>query len=236
MRLFSWAFVAATVGYLSGCAGVPPAKYAYTSGWQSPMSGTVAVLPIDFFVREADQIELNDDHRAEIQMIIRSVASAHGLRVVDRGVGEAWQRALNEVGGMFDPVTGRVDKLKTQRIASRVLQRLEADYLVTPKLLYTLAELTGSSARWDGVRRSVHGLDRASESVVGTTHAISLELAVFARDGERYSSQAGLIYPYRFITPRRPMRFDPEPMMDRKQHIFEGVQLAFEPILPQRSS
>ncbi len=73
-----------------------------------------------------------------------------------------WERAVRQMGGLYDSTTGDLDEFKVElardRLRLDLIDMYHADYVVFPEIWIVQAETSGGIARWDGASQPVVGL------------------------------------------------------------------------------
>lgn len=112
----------------------------------------VALAP----VRAPSDLENADEVKARFTATIEARLREAGLRVIPPSeVGPMLEAATAAQGGLFDPVTGKMDEAKAKAAKATALsqlrEKLGADALLRTDLRVVSAPLDHDVARWDGV-------------------------------------------------------------------------------------
>lgn len=168
------------------------------------------------------------------------VAEGWNASTMDRKLfEEMMSQSTIAVGGIYSPVTGRVDEVKYKALLSVFIEmahkREAVDIVIFPYISPRSAKLHGGTASWDGVvrRKVTTGANTHKMSWSGTEKSLSLQLNTYTSAGDfLFTSFGGLTLPFvtrlTFSQPKSSLRDD---MFDNTKDIAEGVDIALEPIL-----
>lgn len=127
--------------------------------------------------------------------LVTELRSAGYVVVPPEQTAEAWRRAMQREGGVYDPHTGRRDEARDAEVRPRVLHAMGAELGCTAVAYPTIALVTapfhGDRARWDGVEYRVGGGFEAS----GWNAALSLWVSITDLDGRELLFCTGGIQP-----------------------------------------
>lgn len=222
--------------WISGCASPPmPAADAYVAKpFAPPAPGALVVL-----LPAPNAQELPQGTALMTGQLHRQLATA-GFKVAALAAAnhdEIWRQEVAAVGGVYDPVTG---KLKVQasaeasaKLAQRICAELKCALVLQPRLVLRKAELAGSKAEWDGQRRMlpVKGGPDQMLSLSGTTTGLSVELIAVLADGMMaFRSYGGASLPYQVDTNRERSEVRPG-LFSSDAEIADGVKIALQPLL-----
>lgn len=142
---------AATLG--AGCAVTPPYNPFKVSRPEIlSRVKTVAVAT----VRLPDDLSEREQLRAEFQTMIADELKAQGFQVVPAAEYEKiFTRLRDEIGGFYDPKTGKADEQKIKTVQDLCLRELaatfHADAVLYPAITVVSARILGQTALWDKV-------------------------------------------------------------------------------------
>jgi hypothetical protein len=121
---------------------------------------------------------------------------------------EIWNQLLDQMGGYFDPLTGKIDKAKLETIRNYARHEMSAKYKVDaflhPSIELVGAKVKGFNARWDGTTESIIFGEWYGD-YEGVTKALSLAIIIEDTNGvNMYINRGGIqvaskIYRGRFI-------------------------------------
>jgi hypothetical protein len=232
-KLFCLFFPFLLAACASGAPPLPPDNLLAPS-YQAPAPGAVIVLLPPKF----EAIDLEEGRNMLMDQLHRQLQAA-GYKVValDQANYETlWAQEVDAVGGIFDAATGGLKRFQFAqargRLAQRVTSGAHAAMVLEPQLVMRMAELSGSSARWDGQERRLvvnrTGGDDFRHD--GTTLALSVGVDLFADSGEQVASTHGgasLIYAVNIDAKRNEVRRN---LFATDKEIGEGVALALSPL------
>ncbi|MFN8643782.1 MAG: hypothetical protein U0802_19780 [Candidatus Binatia bacterium] len=165
---------------LTGCTSALPVQPALrvpaTTFRQQVRS--FCVVPL----RTEVKLEGGDEKLAAIEAQLTSALAGAGYGIVAPAqVADAYRRALERLGGFYDPHTGQADPLRygsvREQARAAVLAELGCDATLQPTIAVVTAPFYSSDATWDGATERVGG----SIGTMGWTPALSLRISI--RDG-----------------------------------------------------
>ena len=118
---------------------------------------TLAMMPLQF-----PDFDRKEEVVARYEALITERLEAAGFNVIPSEESSSIMNSMIEqLGGMFDPITGQVAKEKRKAVNDHLVQELSAKYdfdaYVEPKIVIVKANWGGNSATWDGVTETVTG-------------------------------------------------------------------------------
>jgi hypothetical protein len=139
---------------------------------------TVALTPLQL----PRDIEDPESVRATFRQLIESRMRAGGFTIIPDADFEArWDQASQEVGGLYDPMTGTYDKEKGKQVYDKVMHAMASDHvdaLLIVKVVPANAPFGGGWAHWDGAQQQIRPGGFWSNvflgSVSGTVEGLSL--------------------------------------------------------------
>ncbi len=145
---------------LAGCAAQPPAPvYDLFITSESVFFQTterVALVPLAF----GDDLEVPDSVITELESLLRQELELAGFEVIPSVVyGETWLRIVQDLGGIYDPYTGKRDdeqfEAASQRLRLELAEKFGPDVLLRPELWVVDAPYRNAFARWDGASQKI---------------------------------------------------------------------------------
>jgi len=197
----------------------------------------VALVPL-----RGTQIKGRDDVPALIEMMLQDKLQRYDISSVPANIyGDRFDEKMQELGGMYDPITGELITEKRDAIVSYARQGVEAGHAIDAYLIPTLtvkaAPYHQDVADWDGVREKVY-LPKAKSiwtggvaADAGTVTALSLNLRLERPDGSEIYESAGGWQPLeKFAKEGRQTLLPPDLFNDEKRNRL-AVHFALRPIL-----
>lgn len=183
---------------LGGCAG--KAKYDPWCGSRDLLTSgaVIAIGPLKDpgFIAETDPI------RAEFDSLMIHELEMAGYSVVSSKVTTPiFDSASEEVGGIYDPATGDMDRDKMLQ-ASEIMhgtlrEQFQVDFVVLPVIVQVPAHFEAGSASWDGTSQNTESLLKAiltgGLGRSGTVPALSFMAIVTDMNGDAvYLNRGGI--------------------------------------------
>jgi len=167
---------------------------------------TIAMSPLIV----PDWVGSSEATRSKMEDRIKTQLEEAGFKIIPRDkFGEIWDRLLDQMGGYFDPLTGKMDKEKLDTIRSYVRREMSlkygADAFLHPRIQVVGAKVEGFNAFWDGTMDSIIYKDW-HEVYQGVTSALSLAIIVEDANGVKlYINRGGIqvaskIYRGKFVS------------------------------------
>lgn len=156
----------------------------------------IALAPVAFAVPPEDPAAAGSQFEALLDLKLREL----GFTVVPSTEYKAiWDRLTKQVGGIFDPITGKRDDQKLKTVRGYLLEELRtkhrADAVLHPVIQVVKAPFNAGHARWHGMEESLRpeGLLAAlfMADAAGTTSALSLLVTIEDSNGVDLYQQAG---------------------------------------------
>jgi hypothetical protein len=128
----------------------------------------------------------------ELDSLIAAKVQDDGFETVPSLIhAEIWARAVEEIGGLYNPYTGTFDEERfttaVEQLKEELREKFSPDALLYPEILVVEAESDYSQARWDGTSQSV------GARVGGVFYALSLSVIIEDMEGvELYEGRGGL--------------------------------------------
>ena len=176
IHAFTYVFLAAAI---TGCVTPAYDPFILSRSEIYDRVDTLAMMPLQFpnFDRKKEVI-------ARYEALITERLEAAGFNVIPAEESSSIMKSfIEQLEGMFDPITGQVDKEKRKAVNNHLVQELDAKYdfdtYVAPKIVIVKANWSGNSAAWDGVTETVTGKTGfwaafSNSNMAGTIPAMSL--------------------------------------------------------------
>lgn len=117
---------------------------------------TIALAPVGV----PSDLEDPDPVKAKFESLIEAKLREAGFSVVSsREAADIFDKMNKQLGGIFDPVTGKRDETKFKAVREHALRELEtkfkADAVLYPNIRPGTARFAGGRASWDGTSESL---------------------------------------------------------------------------------
>lgn len=178
-----------------------------------------------------------EDFLLNVEKQIRFVLDSSGFRVVSPSeYEEIWFRVINQVGGLFDPITGEQVPAKYRAARRELFRELRGRYgaelIMYLDVDFPMAEMWNGFARWDGVAARVPGAywDMIFGSgTSGSVEAISLVASLETeKEGRVWEGRGGLTV----LETRRGAEWNRVDSLDVTQEAIDGaVRAAIGPLI-----
>jgi hypothetical protein len=173
---------AALIG--AGCAATAPPYNPFRVS-QEEFHGKikrVALLPV------RGGAALPEPVRAKFDSLIEVKLREAGFSVVPaRESGDIYDRMTKQLGGIFDPATGKRDESKSKTAIDYTRRELSTkfniDAVLYPTILSVGARFAANLASWDGVAESTIAPGSYGSALIGTITALSLAITIEDRAG-----------------------------------------------------
>lgn len=226
---------ACLITFSTGCAVTPYDPFTKS---RSEIFNTVDVLcmvPINLM-----DFERKDEVAARYEALITERLETAGFKVISSSeFSSVRDPMIEQLGGVFDPLTGEADEEKLEAVRlhtmNELIAKFDIDAYVSPRVVATQASWGGNSATWDGVKDDTTGKEGfwatlSAADATGTIPALSLILPLTSTSGETYYVGRGGIqllahYDYGFVDVPESMWFV-EPERD-----VNAVNVALAPLL-----
>jgi len=171
-----------------GCATPPPPYEPYKTSREELFGKvkTIVLAP----VRIPAALEDQEPVKAKYESLIDAKLREAGFTVVPSLEYDVlWKRTTEQMGGLFDPMTGKMDEAKVKAVQSHIARELQrtvhADAIVYSTIQPVTIRFVNGVARWDGAEESIddykpnNAVDRILFSgryggATGTVTALSL--------------------------------------------------------------
>lgn len=184
---------------MSACVRPPPYNPFKTASREvRDRVQTIALAPLTAASTLADR----KSAWAQLEPMVTERLKAGGFAVVpSEEMEKLWRRAANDVGGVFDPVTGEVDKTRFETVEAAVYRDLGTDRDVDAVLYLTIAAvvlyLPGPTVNYCGITTNepLYWPSSAAPLVEAATVAVALCLNALLLDlegRELYAIRHGL--------------------------------------------
>lgn len=142
-----------------------------------------------------------EEVRADFESEITQELQEGGFKVIpSREWRSVYDRMVADIGGIFDPTTGKADEKKSELLRNLVFREMIAKHAVDafcrPSLKIAKARWAGNKAQWHGTSESTTGQEgfwasMDMSNVYGTVGALSLEIVIFGADGNIFYDHFG---------------------------------------------
>jgi hypothetical protein len=117
---------------------------------------TVALMPLQL----PQGIEDLEAVRAAFRKLVESRMQAGGFTTIaDQEFETRWKRAAEEVGGLYDPMSGKLDVEKFKAVRQKVFRALQSKFgvegVLDVRVIPALASFGYGVANWDGTRQEI---------------------------------------------------------------------------------
>lgn len=194
-RRATWICLASLV-FVAACTPAwknRPTPFATPRDAFYPSLKVIAVTPI-VLPRDVDDPETV---RVKFHRLIEERLKDEGFQVVPAAeLAPVVEAAIAERGGIFDPITGQVDKAKLEAVEAVVRraarEQLHADAILEPGIVVRSAGVRLKEAEWDGALQNVWtGSVWSSKLWKGTVPALSVGVWLKRPDGTLLYRKAG---------------------------------------------
>ncbi len=116
----------------------------------------IALAPVSI----PNGLENPEQVKAKFESLVEAKLREQGFTVIpSREYEEIWKKMTNQVGGFFDPVTGKRDESKFKAVMTHTLREMnakfKADAVLYASVYVVSAPFANNTARWDGVSESL---------------------------------------------------------------------------------
>lgn len=177
---------------ITGCVTPPYDPFVISRSEIYERVDTVAMMPL-----QCPDFDRKEEVSARYEALITERLEAAGFKVIPSEESSSIRNSMIEqMGGMFDPITGQVSEEKRQAVSDHLVQELNAkfdfDAYIVPKIAIVKASWEGNSATWGGVTETVSGktgfwASFNNSNMFGTIPAMSLVVVLRDKtDSEGY--------------------------------------------------
>jgi hypothetical protein len=199
----------------------------------------VAVAP----VRLPGDVEDPEPLRARYAALLADRLRGAGLTVVPpEQVGPIVEERTREAGGLFDPVTGKVDESRARTLRAAIgrdlKERFGADAWIDPQVRVVHAPVSHDQAQWDGVSDAVNQgfFQKLLLTHSGAMPALSLAVWLVDAQGAQLYANAGGIHVLSHITlGGSPVRRTRAELFEDEARNADAVRIALAPLLDGRA-
>lgn len=219
MFRFSHILVAVAFGTLISACATTPSESPFKLKRDDIFArvNTVVIMPIKIVGDLNREEEIAERYESLIGMKLEQA----GFKVIpSTQYASLWETMVEQVGGVFDPLTGEADieKYKTLRelVWREVASRHDAEAFLQPRIEVVRADWHVNQATWHGTSEPTTGkkgfwATLSAPSAQGTIPALSLEVALMDSVGEVYYVHNGGI---QLVNHVKGMKFIPVPAHD----------------------
>jgi hypothetical protein len=189
IRVLSFIFIIAGV---TGCVTPPYNPFVVSRSDIYEKVDTLAMLPL-----QCPDFDRKEEVSARYEALITERLVAAGFKVIPSKESASIRNTMIEqLGGIFDPVTGQVAEAKRQAVSDYLVQEMNAkfdiDAFITPRIDQVGAQWSGNNATWDGATDATTGktgfwASLGNSNMSGTIPAMSLVVVLRDKtDSEGY--------------------------------------------------
>ncbi len=191
------------------------------------------------------QIEASEQVIAKFELLIGNKLREAGFSVLpSKEYRDIWKHNVDQIGAIFDPITGKKDDSKLKVIQEQCYKelagKLNVDAVLISRILIVKAPFSQYVARWDGTEESFdirHGVIKFLDTSIttGTVPALSLGITIKDIHGTPvYVNWGGI----QVLTKRSP-KFVPVPknelLVDEERNV-AAVNIALDPLIRKAES
>ena len=179
------------ITFSAGCAVTPYNPFIKS---RSEILNTVDVVSMTPVVLM--DFDRKDEVAARYEALITERLETAGFKVIPSSeYSSIWDPMIEQSGGMFDPITGGLNKEKLEAVrlhtTNELIAKFDIDAYVSPRVEVTKASWNSNNATWDGVTDNTTGkggfwADLFGPQATGTIPALSLILPLTGTSGETY--------------------------------------------------
>ncbi len=224
-----------SVFWVSSCATAPP--YNPFQIPQEEFLGkvkTIALAPVGM----PTWIKGQEDLRKSLEGEITKKLQASGFTILPSPKWEeVWKKYSEQLGGYFDPVSGKFDEAKYRTARDYTLREVKKIYnpdaVLYARVQVVTAEVKDYRAKWDGVTEEAT-IGEFVQAYSGTTKALSLAVSIEDPNGASlYVNRAGIqllakIYLSRYV------EVPDSEILTREEKRSSAISLALKPLLKRR--
>ena len=182
---------ACLITFSTGCTVTPYDPFVKS---RSEIFDTVDVLcmvPV-----QLQDFDRKDEVAARYEALITERLETAGFKVISSSeFSSIRDPMIEQLGGVFDPLTGEADEEKLEAVRlhtmNELIAKFDIDAYVSPRVVVTKAYWSSNSATWDGVNDETTGkggfwADFFGPQASGTIPAMSLILPLTGTSGDTY--------------------------------------------------
>ncbi len=200
---------------------------------------TIALTP----VRLSKDIVRYDSARVEFDSLLTKALQQAGVTVVpSKEYEEIRRQVIEEVGGLFDPLTGAPDTTKTKQVPERCRRELRAkfnaDAFLYASIVPVKASFNSGKVKWHGASQSLLkkkgglvGFFASGKNYRGSLSALSLVVVIDDTSGVNMFRHAGGIQVLLKISGSDLVPVPKETILADHERNQAAVRLALEPLL-----
>lgn len=217
---------------LGGCATIPtynPFQIPQSEFHLKIKSVAMSPLVIPKWVGSSAAVKSKMEDRIKAQL------EGAGFKIIPpEKFQEIWDRLLDQMGGVFDPLTGEIDKEKLETIRSYARREVSLKYGVDaflhPRIELVGAKVDGFSAFWDGTTDSIIFKEWYG-AYHDVTEALSLSIIIEDTNGvDLYINRGGIQVAFKIYNGR----FVPVPtseLLANEERNIEAVYIALKALV-----
>ena len=201
---------------------------------------TVALAPVSGV---SEDLENREQVVAKFEEYINNKLRQAGFSVVASDeYAKIWKRMTEQVGGYFDPVTGKKDEAKLKSALEHTRRELatsvNADAVLFPHFVAVKANFAGGRVSWDGTWESVLTKKKGwkkffdtSASSYGTVGALSLAITIENIHGTVLYFNRGGVKSLLKISSGQFVEVPPSQVLDDEWRNASAVKIALDPLV-----
>ncbi len=199
---------------------------------------TIALTPIRVpgILGNVDSVKAQFD-----SLLVAALRQADFVVIPSQEYEQIRQREMEQLGGFFDPITGKRDTAKTKFLTERCRRelhaRFNADALFYASIQAVKVSFSGGKAKWHGASESllskggIAGFFSDARYSSGTTGALSFFVALEDTNGADVYFNAGGIQVTHKISGTQLVPIPNEQFLTNKERNLAAVRLALGPLL-----
>ena len=170
---------ACLITFSTGCAVTPYDPFIKSRSEIYEMVDTLAMMPL-----KCPDFDRKEEVSARYEALITERLETAGFKVIPSSEFSSIQDPMIEqMGGMFDPITGEADEEKLEAVRlhtmNELIAKFDIDAYIVPRIVLVKAGWSGNSAYWSGVTDTVSGKSGfwaafKNQNMSGTIPAMSL--------------------------------------------------------------
>jgi hypothetical protein len=223
----------------SGCATTTPYNpFKITEEEFYGKTKTIALAPVAI----PEDLENKEQLKAKFEALVESKLQKAGFVVIpSREYAEIWDRMTKQMGGYFDPVTGRLDEAKFKAVKEHCLREMHtkfnADAVLHSGIRVVTAKFEQSKAVWHGTSESLSSV-WATLFVThrGTVPALSFGVDVEDTNGVDEYVNWGGIQVLSKISGGKLVPIAQNELLASEERNTAAVNIALDPLVRKRTS
>ena len=228
-----------------GCRTSPPPYEPFKIS-KDEFYGKVKTIVLAPVIVPSD-LEDQEPVKTKFESLVEAKLREAGFSLVPpREYAAIWKRTTEQIGGFFDPVTGKVDESKVKAARTHTLRELQrtvqADTVLHPSIRVRGINFAGGTAVWDGVSESIGDFE-ANNAVdrflfagryggySGSVGALSFVVVIEDMNGVDLYINGGGIQLLSKISSGKLALLPRNRLFAKEEHYTTSVNLALDPLL-----